>query len=165
MQNERSFSLVSVIALVVAVFVLWAGAQQPPPPPPPPPLLDQADVQALVDLCMSPTGKKLIQPPEPTIDRALFCAAIPLGPALYLAGAVRNMQVLDKVVTNQNTIIANQALFTQQIAQIQADLGAVQAQLIDNTSRITTLEAVPLALQSQIDAINVKLAAVVAALQ
>ncbi len=148
MKNVRSFSLVSAVVLVL---VLGAQAQTPQPP-----LLEQIDVQAIIDFCMNPTGDKLMQSAEPGTDRALFCAGVPFV-ALYMAAGVRNTQALDQLIVNQVKIMAD-------IVQIQADLGAIQTQLISNTTRITTLEAAPLAFQSQIDAINVKLAAVVAAL-
>lgn len=151
MKNVKSFSLVSAVVLVL---VLGAQAQTPVPQPP---LLEQIDVQAIVDFCMNPTGDKLMQPAEPGTDRALFCAGVPFV-ALYMAAAVRNTQALDQLIVNQVKIMAD-------IAQIQADLGAIQTQLISNTARITTLEAAPLNLQGQIDALVANVARVKAALQ
>jgi len=127
----------------LAVFLMlggsvWLSGQQTP-------LLDQADVQAVIDFCMSPTGEKLMQPPEPGTDRALFCGGIAIGPALALAGMVRNTQVLESHEVRL-------ALAETAIAQLQADVVALQAQ-----SSAT--------LQPQIDAINIKLANAATSLQ
>ncbi len=149
MKNVKSFSLVSAVVLVL---VLGAQAQTTPPP-----LLEQVDVQAIVDFCMNPTGDKILQSAEPGTDRALFCAGVPFV-ALYMAAGVRNSQILDQLIVNQIKVVAD-------IAQIQADLGAIQTQLINNTARIAALEAVPLAFQSQIDALVANVARVKAALQ
>ncbi|KKL20075.1 hypothetical protein LCGC14_2459060, partial [marine sediment metagenome] len=114
--------------------------------------LDQSDVQAVMDFCMSPTGEKIMQPPESTIDRAIFCAGIPLGPGLVLAGMVRNVQMLDLTMLGLNNHEARLVTIEAAIAQIQADIFILKAQ-----SSAT--------LQPQIDAINTKLANMAAALQ
>ena len=51
------------------------------------------------------------------------------------------------------------------IAQLLADQGAMQAQIVSNTARITALEDAPINFQTQIDAINAKLANMALALQ
>ena len=106
------------------------------------PLLNQADVQAVVDFCMSPTGEKLMQPPEPTIDRATFCGGVPLGPGLVLAGMVRNVQALD---AHEVRLLA----IEQAIVSLEAQIAALQT---------------PVDYQPQIDAINATLASVKAAI-
>ncbi len=152
---KRKQTVVLVAFAGAPVFLMlagsaWLSGQQPP-------LLDQADVQVLVDFCMSPTGEKIMQPAKPGTDRAIFCAGLPFV-ALYAAADVRNTQALDQIIANQIQIQA-------QVVQIQADLGAIQTQLISNTTRITTLEAAPTNFQTQIDAINIKLENMAVALQ
>ncbi len=139
---------ITLVALVVPLALVggvWLHGQQPP-------LLDQADVQALVDFCMSPTGEKILQPPESTIDRAAFCAGIPLGPGLVLAGMVRNVQMLDLTMLGLNNHETRLVTIEADITQIQADIAALQAQ-----SSAT--------LQPQIDGIKEKLANMALALQ
>ena len=145
-RSIKSSTLLAVLVVLIAsVGSMWLSGQQPP-------LLDQADVQALVDFCMSPTGEKILQPPESTIDRAIFCAGIPLGPGLVLAGMVRNVQMLDLTMLGLNNHEARLVTIEAVIAQIQADIAVLQEQN-------------PASLQPQIDAINTKLAGVATALQ
>lgn len=135
MRNVRSFSLVSVVVLAVAVFVLLVEAQQPP-------LLEQVDVQTLIEFCMSPTGEKIMQPAEPGTDRAIFCAGLPFV-ALYLAVDVRNAEVRDQMITNQNQFVSDIAAIQQTLAVNGSNISSntltvagMQAQVSANTSQV-----------------------------
>ena len=153
-KSTRSLKWFLSIAVISVSLVggVWLNGQQAPAP-----LLDQAELDELVATCMTPVWQKLLQPP-PGQTRDMFCIAFALGVGNFLAGDVRDIQTMNQMVVNQIQIMAD-------ITQIQADLGAMQAQLISNAARITTLESAPINFQTQIDAINTKLAGVATALQ
>ncbi len=143
-RSIKSSTLLAVLVVLTAfVGSTSLSGQQPP-------LLDQVDVQNIIDFCMGPTGIKIMQPPDPAQDRALWCGGIAIGPAAALAGMVRNTQVLQLVADDVVQLKA-------QVAQLLLDQTAMQIQIISNNARITALEVAPINFQAQIDALTAAL--------